>query len=74
VEYLLYGETLQAPDELQLIIEEGFPFSTNDHNPNMSTGAVVLSNSIALADMCRLQVLFSRKIVFPSRIAGIKDS
>ena len=55
VEYLLYGETLQAADELQWIIEEGFPFSV-DHLPNGSHGPVLLSNSVGLADMCRLQV------------------
>ncbi|KAG0570673.1 hypothetical protein KC19_6G179500 [Ceratodon purpureus] len=57
VEYLLYGETLQAPDELQWIIEEGFPFSAMDHTPNTSTGAVILSNSIGLADLCRLEAI-----------------
>jgi hypothetical protein len=55
VEYLLYGEMLQAPDELQWIIEEGFPFAP-EHVPNGSQGPVVLSNSVGLADMCRLQV------------------
>lgn len=57
-----------APDELQWIIEEGFPFTVNDHSPNMSTEAVVLSNSIGLADMRRLQVLFPREIVHTPRI------
>lgn len=56
VEYLLYGETLQAPDELQWIIEEGFPF-VPEHVPNYaSQGPVLLSNSVSLADSCRLQV------------------
>ncbi len=55
VEYLLYGEMLQAPDELQWIIEEGFPFAP-EHVPNGSQGPVLLSNSVGLADMCRLQV------------------
>lgn len=59
VEYLLYGETLQAPDELQWIIEEGFPFST-DHLQNTSQGSVLLSNSVGLADICRLQVHYCR--------------
>ncbi|XP_024365341.1 uncharacterized protein [Physcomitrium patens] len=57
VEYLLYGETLQAPDELQCIIEEGFPFSVVENSPNNSSGPVLLSNSIGLADMCRLQAI-----------------
>ncbi|KAH9572717.1 hypothetical protein CY35_02G167000 [Sphagnum magellanicum] len=56
VEYLLYGEMLQAPDELQWIIEEGFPFAP-EHVPNGSQGPVVLSNSVGLADMCRLQAI-----------------
>ena len=54
VEYQLYGETLQAPDELQWIIEE-FPFST-DHLPNNSQRDVLLSNSVGLADISPLQV------------------
>ena len=39
------------------IIEEGFPFSKVGHPPNTSAEAVLLSNSIGLADMSRLQVL-----------------
>lgn len=55
-EYLLYGETLQAPDELQWIIEEGFPFLPDNFSLRAPEIAVLLSNSIGLADLHRLKV------------------
>ena len=56
IEYLLYGETFQGSGELQWIVEEGFPFhsSKSKLDPHVP---ILLSNSIGLADICRLQVI-----------------
>jgi hypothetical protein len=56
VEYLLYGETFQGSGELQLIVEEGFPFQSSESKSDAHV-PVLLSNSIGLADICRLQVI-----------------
>lgn len=56
VEYLLCGETFQAPDELQRIVEGGFPLSP-ERVAHGCSSPVVLSNSVGLADRCRLKVL-----------------
>ncbi|EFJ05452.1 hypothetical protein SELMODRAFT_431559 [Selaginella moellendorffii] len=56
VEYLLYGETLQCADEFQCIVEEGFPYLPGQSNHGCH-GPVLLSNSIGLADVRRLQVI-----------------
>ena len=56
VEYLLYGETFQGSGELQWIVEEGFPFQSSKSKPDFHV-PIILSNSIGLADVCRLQVI-----------------
>ncbi|BFI30707.1 hypothetical protein MPTK2_3g14780 [Marchantia polymorpha subsp. ruderalis] len=55
VEYLLCGETFQAPDELQRIVEGGFPLSP-ERVAHGCSSPVVLSNSVGLADRCRLKI------------------
>ncbi|KAL2634362.1 hypothetical protein R1flu_005841 [Riccia fluitans] len=62
VEYLLCGETFQAPDELQRIIEGGFPLSS-DRVAHGCGSPVVLSNSVGLADRCRLKIFADQPIL-----------
>ncbi|CAM6128668.1 unnamed protein product [Calypogeia fissa] len=56
VEYLLCGETLQVHNELQNIVEGGFPLSSDQLMNSQNSSPVLLSNSVGLADCCRLKV------------------
>ncbi|KAL3693463.1 hypothetical protein R1sor_007114 [Riccia sorocarpa] len=62
VEYLLCGETFQAPDELQRIVEGGFPLSS-ERVANGCCSPVQLSNSVGLADRCRLKIFADQPIL-----------
>ncbi|KAJ7525200.1 hypothetical protein O6H91_17G041400 [Diphasiastrum complanatum] len=62
-EYLLYGEALQCPNEFQRILEEGFPFFRGLFNQGFPR-PVLLSNSIGLADVQRLQAISEKWQIF----------